>query len=87
MTKFIKGNWYQKGKVNGYFKFSHIVKELGYNEIWYTEVYHSDCGHFFKDDFIANNSMELYALNNPVSYEQIMKMDPSYAINGHYEIF
>lgn len=80
-SKFEVGKWY-KGEVDNYYiKFSDITKEKKYNKIWYTEKI-SNGKHIIAKDYWSNNEFEEFALENPVSLEEIQKYLPA----GHPDL-
>jgi hypothetical protein len=82
MVEFIKGKWY-KGQSNDYYiKFSHLENYAsGYNYICYTERCYQK--RYKKEEGSwANTEFEIYALNNPVTLEELQKFLPK----GHPDL-
>ena len=72
-VKFEVGNWY-KIRENEFIKFSRIENYIDYNKIYYSEIINKTF--IKKNDYIASKSLEKYALNNPVSIEEIQQYLP-----------
>lgn len=80
MIKFIEGNWYKGSENNYYIKFSHIDERNGYNRIYYTEKCNTNSGsmkHTVINDYWASVPLENFALNNPVTLDELKKILPS----------
>lgn len=79
MVRFEVGKWYKGQKNNYYFKFLHLERGGEFNKIFYTERIYSnkyekvEINNF---DYITNNDFEVYALNNPVTIEELQRLLP-----------
>jgi hypothetical protein len=74
--EFIKDKWYKGEKNNYYIKFSHMEIKNGYNKIYYNESYYTNRGWESKQDYWAHTQLEKFALNNPVTIEELRKILP-----------
>ena len=87
--EFIRGQWYKGEANNHYIKFSHIESKGHYNRVYYTESIY-DHQHFFGVDWWANDHFERYALDNPVSRDELIAILPQNHPDGQsqeYQIY
>jgi hypothetical protein len=84
--QFISGKWYKGQPQNRYIKFSHIEAKGSYNRVFYTECAYTDSldGVKYSNgiDWWANTQFEEYALDHPVSREELIGLLPE----GHPDL-
>ena len=85
VKEFEIGKWY-KGQSNDYYiKFSHLEDSGTYNSIYYTERCYQKRYMKQKNSWAnswTNNEFEIYALNHPVTLEELQKFLPK----GHPDL-
>ena len=64
VTQFVVGKWYKYDK-GRYFKYKSTMKQVGYNQIYYSERIVGK-NHSVSCDYIASNDFEKHALEHPV---------------------
>ncbi len=78
--EFIPGQWYKGQSNSRYIKFSRLQPQGGYNRVYYTEFINTDpfgnITHSARSDWWANTELEEYALDHPVSQEELLKILP-----------
>jgi hypothetical protein len=88
---FIINNWYKGTKNSKYIKFSHYEQCDGYKRIYFSERYDSNVGWKKINDFWASNDLEKFALNNPVTMEELQRIlpkdHPDSNQTNNYEIY
>jgi hypothetical protein len=89
--EFEVNKWYKGEKDNKYIKFSHFEQYTGYKRIYFTERYDISSGWVKVNDYWANNQLEKFALNNPVTIEELHRIlpkdHPDLNKNIQYEIY
>ena len=87
----IEGNWYKGQKDNYYIKFSHYKQSGEYKMMYYTESFSLLQGWEKEKDYWCNNDLEKFALNNPVTIEELHEIlpkdHPDLNKNIQYEIY
>lgn len=74
-NSFIEGRWYKGRMDDKYIKFLRLTNEGHFNKVYYSEKIEN--GKYIKTvDYWASNSLESFALKNPVDLKEIQKYLP-----------
>lgn len=91
MVNFEKGKWYKGEKNDFYIKFSHLETKEGYNAIYCLEDFRGNVYSKKLRYCWANSEFERFALNNPVTIEELRKFlpegHPDLQLNNIYELW